>query len=85
MIFAAVPMVVSMLLMQSTIFVRRKLALWNRLCKKLGVKDKVLHEIVGTSFIPWVREQPFDYDQRNATTSEDESEMAKEHKVENTA
>lgn len=37
------------------------LKLWNILCKELKIEDKVLHEIAGTSFFPWAKEQTFDY------------------------
>lgn len=85
MICTFIPMTAIMMLIQSSLTVRRKLQLWNHLCKKLGVKDTILHEIAGTSIIPWVREQPFDFNYRNISDSEDESDLSKEHKPESTA
>jgi hypothetical protein len=35
--------------------------LWNYLCKMIGIKDIVLHQIVGTAFLPWAKNQPFIY------------------------
>jgi hypothetical protein len=37
------------------------LMLWNYLCKMVGIKDIVLHQIVGTAFLPWAKNQPFIY------------------------
>ncbi len=39
----------------------RKLCLWNSLCKELQIHDQVLHQVARTSWLPWTRNQPFDY------------------------
>jgi hypothetical protein len=36
-------------------------ALWNLLCKRLSIHDRVLHRIAGTYWLPWARHQAFDY------------------------
>ena len=34
---------------------------WNRLCKELGFSDRVLFEIAGIGWIPWTKNQSFDF------------------------
>ncbi len=36
-----------------------RLALWERICRELDIKGEVLHEVVGTNLLPWVKKQPF--------------------------
>ena len=57
-----------------TTVVRRRLGLWNHICKELGIQDKTLHIVIGTSLIPWVRKQPFDYYLPRILTSNNKSE-----------
>jgi hypothetical protein len=82
---ATMPMTLWMMFFMSSATVRRKLHLWSHLCKRLGVKDTILHEIVGTSVIPRLRAQPFDYDYRVYSFSDTEAEVVKENKSEDTA
>jgi hypothetical protein len=39
----------------------QKISLWNKICKDIGIEDQVLHEIAGTKWLPWAKNQPFDY------------------------
>lgn len=57
--------------------VRRRLSLWNHICKVLGIKDRILHKVIGTSLIPYVRKQPFDYylPRPRKLASDDKSEL----------
>lgn len=41
--------------------VKSKFQLWTQLCEKLGIQNKVLHKVVGTIHIPWIREKSLDY------------------------
>jgi len=68
--------VVSMMAILSmpTRTLRRKLHLWNRICTELGIQDKTLHEVVGTSLTPWVREQSFEYSSFLEDASDSKSE-----------
>ncbi len=34
---------------------------WNHLCKDLGFDDRVMFGIAGISWLPWVKNQSFDY------------------------
>lgn len=47
--------------LSTPVVIRRRLSLWNHICKVLGIKDRILHKVIGTSLIPYVRKQPFDY------------------------
>lgn len=38
-----------------------RMSLWNRLCKELKFDDRVLFQIAGISWLPWTRNQTFDY------------------------
>lgn len=60
--FAAVTSAVMMFfIFLSPVGYMRKLSLWTQLCKKMGVHDRILHLVLGTHWIPWVREQRIDY------------------------
>lgn len=37
------------------------LGLWNLICKKINIQDRVLHRIAGTWWLPWAKGRPFDY------------------------
>jgi hypothetical protein len=54
--------------------VSRRLRLWNHICKELGIQDKILHKVIGTSLIPCVRKQPFDYYLPRKLATDDKSE-----------
>lgn len=43
------------------VIVGGKLELWNDICKKVNIQDRVLHRIAGTWWLPWAKGQPFDY------------------------
>ena len=56
---------------------RSRLALWNHICKRVGVTDYSLHQVVGTNWLPWAKDQEFDYffstaKEKRMTTTEDE-------------
>jgi hypothetical protein len=50
-----------MIMVNPSGIVRKKLELWTQLCEKVGIQNKVLHEVVGTSLIPFVRDKPLDF------------------------
>lgn len=50
---------------------RNRLKLWSRLCHKLGMKDRTLHRVLGTGYIPVLRETPFEYEFRGDHTFEE--------------
>ena len=35
--------------------------LWNVICLRLEMPDDVLHQVIGTSVLPWTKGRPFDY------------------------
>jgi hypothetical protein len=35
--------------------------LWNLLCRKTGMSDEAMHRVVGTWYVPWVKNRPFDF------------------------
>lgn len=52
-----------------TISFTKRISLWNKICKDIGIEDKILHEIVGTKWLPWLKNQPFDYFLNNSDDS----------------
>lgn len=42
-------------------YISKKMQLWDRLCKEIGIPDHIMHRVAGTWLLPWVRNQPFDY------------------------
>ncbi len=56
-----IPLFLVEFIMMATILSRRRLRLWNRICKELDIQDQVLHRLSGTWLIPWTRNQSFDY------------------------
>jgi hypothetical protein len=41
--------------------ISNKLFVWNYICKKMGIRDVILHEVVGIDKLPWARNKSFDY------------------------
>jgi hypothetical protein len=73
--FLMMMMLVSMMgFTLSTATVRRRILLWNHICILMGMQDKTLHKVVGTSLIPWFRKQPFDYYLSREITIDSKSE-----------
>ncbi len=58
MVFSQTYLIVYIIFRRYTIL---KLRLWNSLCKELQIDDQVLHQIARTSWLPWAKNQPFDY------------------------
>ena len=51
-------MIVALITLMSSTIGERRLYLWFRICEKLRIQNKTLHRVIGTSCIPWIREQP---------------------------
>jgi hypothetical protein len=39
----------------------RKIRLWYLICKKVEIEDSIIHEVLGTNLIPWLRNKSFDF------------------------